>query len=105
MPRSDLGCPYPPPLKKRGKVANSFFFVTQVLMPVDSSVRTRVCQPWQTQLANWQTHFLGPVNRGKSSVRKGEAGAPGWGPRMSLVKLGHPDRPGDHCRRAGTPSD
>src|SRR4029077_13366644 len=46
-----------PRLKNPGKLANSIFFSTQVLTPVDSSVWTRVCQPWQTQLAKWHSHF------------------------------------------------
>ena len=44
-----------PHLQKRGKLANSIFFATQVLTPIDSSVWDRVCQPWQTQ---WQTGKL-----------------------------------------------
>ena len=46
---------WPPAPQNRGKLANSIFFATQVLTSVDSSVWTRVCQPWQTRLAMWQT--------------------------------------------------
>jgi hypothetical protein len=47
----------PPGPRKRGKLANSTFSATQILASVDSSVWTRVCQPWQTHLAMWQSHF------------------------------------------------
>ena len=37
---------------------------------VDSSVSTRVCQPWQTHLANWQSHF----GSHRSSVSRWQCG-------------------------------
>jgi hypothetical protein len=79
-----------PRLKKRGKLANSFFFSTQVLTSVDSSVWTRVCQRWQTRLAKWQTHFrlflsawhLGAARRQSARWNRACRSSPAPGPRQ-----------------------